>query len=151
VSSTDNDFSHCVHGSPIVETPPFSEKFELISGSLVEAVAEKYDARKDKANCHTYNKCKYIARKEYNEPPIFYLVGSAKPMPLCSGRWTAWRGGKENPHRPYADGGVTKKEILLSESGYSLHRLTHANPMPRKKEPPLTGDAKASEGEAKDG
>jgi hypothetical protein len=23
-------------------------------------------------------------------------------------RWTAWRGGTENPHRPYADGGSVK-------------------------------------------
>jgi hypothetical protein len=50
-----------------------------------------------KANCHTYNKCKYVARKEHNEPPIFYLVGSAKPMPVCSGRWAAWEGWKRKP------------------------------------------------------
>jgi hypothetical protein len=25
--------------------------------------------------------------------------------------WVTWRGGKENPHRPYADGGVAMKEV----------------------------------------
>jgi hypothetical protein len=30
---------------------------------LVEFVAEKYDVWKDKANCHTYNKRKYVASK----------------------------------------------------------------------------------------
>ncbi len=54
----------------------------ICSGGLVEAVAEKYNCRKDSADCHTYNKCKYIARKEHSEPPVFYLVGSANPMPI---------------------------------------------------------------------
>ena len=30
------------------------------------------------------------------------------------------RDEKENPHRPYADGGVTMKEVLLSEAPSSL-------------------------------
>ena len=42
----------------------------------------------------------------------------------------AWRGGKENPHRPYADGcqtgGMNKVVTMLT------HGLTDANPMPRK-------------------
>ena len=25
--------------------------------------------------------------------------------------WAAWRGGKENPHRPYADGGMPKRSF----------------------------------------
>jgi hypothetical protein len=89
-----------------VEKPPFSEKFELISRGLVEAVAEKYD---------TYNKCKYIARKEHNESPIFYLVGSAKPMPVCSGRWATWEGWKRKPpstRRTEADGGTIGRMVL---------------------------------------
>jgi hypothetical protein len=67
-----------------------------------------------KANCHTYNKCKYVARKEHNEPPIFYLVESAKPMPVCSGRWAAWRAGKENPQQQahLAAGGVKRWQGL---------------------------------------
>jgi len=65
-----------------------------LSGDLLKVVAEKYNCRKDKADCHTYDKCKYIARKEHSEPPGFYLVGSAKPMPLSSGRWGAWRVGE---------------------------------------------------------
>ena len=75
----------------------------VCSEDVVEAVAEKYDAWKDKADCHTYNECKYVARKEHSEPPVFYLVGNAKPMPIWSGRWAAW-------------GGVGKKTRLMPRS-----------------------------------
>jgi hypothetical protein len=40
------------------------------------------------------------------------------------------------------------KRIGMSESANSLHGLTRANPMPRKRKPPLTNHQKASEGEA---
>ena len=60
---------------------------------LVEVFAEKYDAWKNKAYCDTYYKCKYIARNEHSEPPVFYLVGSAKSMLIYFGRWAEWRGG----------------------------------------------------------
>jgi hypothetical protein len=35
------------------------------SGALVEAVADKNDVCKDKTDCHTCNKCKYIALLKY--------------------------------------------------------------------------------------
>ena len=41
------------------------------------------------------------------------------------------RDGKKYPHRPYADGGVAVKEVLLSESAYSHHGLTNTSPMPQ--------------------
>jgi len=52
----------------------------VCSEDVVEAVAEKYDAWKDKADCHTYNECKYVARKEHSEPPVFL---SLKVQSLC--------------------------------------------------------------------
>ena len=42
------------------------------------------------------------------------------------------RDGKKYPHRPYADGGVAVKEVLLSEAAYSHHGLTNASPMANK-------------------
>jgi hypothetical protein len=66
--STGNDFSHCLHGSPIVEKPPFSEKFELISGSLVEAFAKKYDSCKDKADCYPNDEGNYVAQMNHINP-----------------------------------------------------------------------------------
>ena len=40
-------------------------------------------------------------------------------LSIYSGRWAAWRGGKENPHRHYADGG--QKREMLKRVSYHAH------------------------------
>ena len=67
---------------------------------MVEAVAKKYDDCKDEADCHPSDEGNSIAQKGHVELRFLTWVGSAKSMPIYSGRWAAWRGGKENAQQP---------------------------------------------------
>jgi len=57
-------------------------------------------------------------------------------MPVCSGRWTAWKGGKENPHRPTASQmGAIRKEFEKREV-LSHSRFNSCKPDAKEKKAP---------------
>jgi hypothetical protein len=68
-------------------------------------------------------------------------------LSIYSGRWVAFRGGKENPHRHIVDKSRWGRARRVHSMSTPTSCFTNANPMPRKRKPPLTSPApKVSEG-----
>ena len=120
MSSTGNDFSHCLHGSPIVEKPRFSKDSKSII-SICKSDANK----KENPHRHIVDKSRWGSKQRarrvnpMSTPPSCFT--NANPMPR-----------KKIPpptRRIAADGGNPWRYGAPT----SYHGLTHANPMPRNK------------------